>query len=215
MGQQGATAAQPEADRPWDLALLVTTATSRLLSRTTLTTLAAHFYEEFRPYFEAQAEGSLRHGVNIEFSPRMRQKVGLAYLFEHRIRLNETYFAANPSLLPYTLFHELTHLWLYDCHLDPGHTRRFYEKMAEFSQTGFPIDDDIHVHRRVAPEGKYVYSCPNCHNRWYLREEPAKSIYCGHCYHREGVEFFAKPLPPGRRSSTDEPCRNAESDTAA
>ena len=156
--------------------------------------MAYDCYYQFLPYFRDQPEGSISGKVEIEFTPRMRQKLGLAYLFEHRIRLNQTYFASEAALMPYTLFHEMTHLWLYDCMLDPGHTRRFYKKMAEFTATGFAIDPDVHVHTRIAAEGKFVYSCPNCNNRWYLRDRLGYAIYCGHCFDKDGVEYFAKPL---------------------
>ena len=164
------------------------------ISKDELQNLAYHYYRCFLPFFTDQPEGSLIDRVEIMFTPRMRQKLGLAYLFEHKIRLNQTYFANDPTLLPYTLFHELTHLWLYDCLLDPGHTRRFYNKMREFESTGLPIDNEVHIHTRVALEGKYVYICPNCKNRWYLRDRLKHAIYCGHCYDKEGIEYYAKPL---------------------
>jgi 3-dehydroquinate synthase len=94
--------------------------------------------------------------------------------------------------------------------LDPGHTRRFYNKMAEFDRTGLPVDPDVHIHTRVAPEGKYVYSCPNCKNRWYLRDRLRYSIYCGHCYDREGIEYYAKRLKTVSRAPVA-----TDSDTAA
>lgn len=166
----------------------------RAMSREQLVALAYDYYLRFLPFFQHQEEGSIETHVEILFTKRMRQKLGLAYLFEHKIRLNEAYFANDPSLLPYTLFHEMTHLWLYDCLLDPGHTRRFYNKMREFDSTGLPVDPDVHIHTRVAPEGKHVYSCPNCKNRWYLRDRLTYSIYCGHCFDREGVEYYAKRL---------------------
>ncbi len=169
------------------------------MSRDQLVVLAYDYYLRFLPFFQDQAEGTIEAGVEIEFTQRMRQKLGLAYLFEHKIRLNQSYFAKDPSLLPYTLFHEMTHLWLYDCLLDPGHTRRFYNKMHEFESTGLPIDPDVHIHVRVAPEGKYVYSCPNCKNRWYLRDRLNYSIYCGHCFDKEGVEYYAKRLKTVQR----------------
>ena len=170
------------------------------LTKDELRVFAYDYYLRFLPFFRDQPEGSLSGAVEIEFTQRMRQKLGLAYLFEHKIRLNEAYFAKDPSLLPYTLFHEMTHLWLYDCELDPGHTRRFYNKMSEFESTGLPIDPDVHIHTRVAQEGKYVYSRPNCKNRWYLRERLRYAIYCGHCFDKEGVEYFAKRVktPPRR-----------------
>jgi len=198
---------------PWFHPLLVAPKRAKAtpLPRAELVTFAYDYYRRFLPFFRDQPEGSLLPGVGIEFTSRMRQKLGLAYLFEHKIRLNEAYFAKDPSLLPYTLFHEMTHLWLYDCLLDPGHTRRFYNKMAEFESTGLPIDPDVHIHTRVAPEGKFVYSCPNCKNRWYLRERLTYSIYCGHCYDREGVEYYAKRLRTVARPEVGA----SDSDTAA
>jgi predicted SprT family Zn-dependent metalloprotease len=121
----------------------------------------------------------------------MKNKVGLAVLFENKIRISLNYFANNPQLLPYTIFHEMTHLWLYHCGFDPGHTRRFYQKMLEFEKTGFLIDPEVHVHTRLAAEGTYVYICNNCENRWHLREELNHEIYCALCFRKEGVEHFA------------------------
>jgi predicted SprT family Zn-dependent metalloprotease len=196
---------------PWDHPLLKADAKARrAITRDELLAFAYDFYERFLPFFTNQPEGSLVFDIDIELTARMRQKLGLAYLFEHKIRLNEAYFAKDPSLLPYTLFHEMTHLWLYDCLLDPGHTRRFYNKMAEFETTGLPVDPDVHIHTRVAPEGKYVYSCPNCKNRWYLRDRLKYSIYCGHCFDREGVEYYAKRVRTGSR-----PAREHDTDSAA
>jgi predicted SprT family Zn-dependent metalloprotease len=183
------------------------------LTRDELQAFAYDYYLRFLPFFKNQTEGSINAGVEIEFTGRMRQKLGLAYLFEHKIRLNQAYFASDPSLLPYTLFHEMTHLWLYDCLLDPGHTRRFYNKMAEFELTGLPIDPDVHIHSRVAPEGKFIYSCPNCKNRWYLRDRLRYSIYCGHCYDKEGIEYYAKRLRTTTRPDASPAA--SDSDTAA
>lgn len=196
---------------PWHHPLLTAEKGRGGIDRAELLAFARDFYVRFMPFFTEQEEGSLVSPVEIELTTRMRQKLGLAYLFEHKIRLNETYFAKDPSLLPYTLFHEMTHLWLYDCLLDPGHTRRFYNKMAEFERTGLPIDPDVHIHTRVAPEGKFVYSCPNCKNRWYLRDRLRYSIYCGHCFDREGIEYYAKRVRILARS----PAPTRDRDTAA
>lgn len=172
------------------------------LSREQLVAIANKYYDYFLPFFTNQPEGSLVKKVEFIFTKRMRQKLGLAYLFEHKIRLNQIYFAKDPRLLPYTLFHELTHLWLYDCLLDPGHTQRFYKKMSEFASTGLPIDNEVHIHTRIAIEGKHVYSCPNCKNRWYLRERLNYTIYCGHCFDKEGVEYFAELLTIASRATS-------------
>lgn len=155
---------------------------------------AADLLVELRPYFVNQPEGSLDTSrVSIQFGNRMGQKLGLAYLFERRIVLNRRHFETDRSRLPHTLFHELTHLWLYDCQLDPGHTARFYKKMKDFDKTGYPQDPSVHVHTRVASEGRHVYSCPNCQNRWFLKREISYSLYCGPCFDREGMEYFARP----------------------
>jgi predicted SprT family Zn-dependent metalloprotease len=148
-------------------------------------------FEKFLPFFVNQEEGSLVPNVKIELSKKMEQKIGLSYLFERVIRLNFRHFANNPDHLPYTLFHEMTHVWLYDCDLDPNHTRRFYLKMEEFSICGLPVDPAVHIHTRVAPEAKCVYLCPNCENRWYLRSLLRHPIYCGPCYDAHGVEHYA------------------------
>ena len=168
-----------------------TSRNTKPIPKVELEALAYDYYLRFQPFFKGQPEGSIQSGVEIAFTKRMRQKLGLAYLFEQKIKLNENYFAKDPSLLPYTLFHELVHIWLYNCYLDPGHTHRFYKKMKQFDQTGLPIDPEVYIHTRVAPEGKFVYGCPNCENRWYLRDQLRYSIYCGHCYDNSGVEHYA------------------------
>ena len=175
------------------------------LSKAQLRSLAYDYYLKFLPHFKNQPEGSMSPGVEIELTGRMKQKLGLAYLFEHKIKLNHSYFAVEPVLLPYTLFHEMTHLWLYCCGFDPGHTRRFYNKMAEFENTGLPIDLDVHIHTRVATEGKYVYSCPNCTNRWYMRDPVRYAIYCGYCFDKVGIEFIAKRVKFAKSSKGNGP----------
>ena len=179
----------------WFHPLLVKPTDRKRITTAELDELAGYYFKRFLPFFRNRPEGSLADGVVIEFTRKMRQKLGLAYLFEHKIRLNEAYFAEDPALLPYTLFHEMTHLWLYDCMFDPGHTHRFYRKMNEFNQTGLPLDPDVHIHTRVAAESKFVYVCPNCRNRWYVREKLSHSIYCGHCFERDSVEFYADLMP--------------------
>ena len=156
------------------------------------TVLLEDTYRKFLPFFQNQVEGSIRPNVAIKFSTRMRQKLGLAYLFAGKIHLNWRYFREQLHLMPYTLFHEMTHMWLYDSYLDPGHTVRFYRKMNDFYETGLPTDPEVLVHSRVAPEGRYVYSCPHCRNRWFRRDALEHSIYCGHCYDSAGVQYIAE-----------------------
>lgn len=183
---------------PLQVSWFVSSNHQKVLSADELTALAENYLEQFLPFFTNQKEGSINPNITLQLSAKMKQKLGLAFLFEHKIRLNLSYFRKDPSLLPYTLFHEMTHMWLYDCMLDPGHTKRFYNKMAEFQETGLAIDPEVHVHRRIAPEGKFVYICPNCSNRWFMRERLKYSIYCGHCFDREGVEYFARRLRPAK-----------------
>jgi len=162
------------------------------LSKFELRKFAYEYYLKFLPFFRNQPEGCIETQVRIDVSRRLKSKLGLAYLFEKKIILNEDYFAQDPKWLPYTLFHEMVHVWLYSCYLDPGHTSRFYRKMAEFKSTGLPIDSEMHIHDRLNPESNFVYCCPNCGNRWYLREVISYSIFCGQCYDSDGVEHFAK-----------------------
>ena len=193
----------PQAIKPqWFHPLLGTRTNGarREVTKRELEIFAYDYYLRFLPFFRGQREGTINSGVLIEFTNRMKSKLGLAYLFEHKIKLNQKYFGADPSLLPYTLFHEMTHIWLYDCFLDPGHTRRFYNKMAEFEQTGLPVDPDVHIHTRVSPECKHVYYCPNCTNRWYLREPLKHSIYCGYCHDHHGQEYYARKLTEAAQS---------------
>ena len=173
--------------------------------------LAEYFFELFLPRFVGQDEGSIRATTSIEFSRKMRNKVGLAVLFENKIRLSLTYFQLNPQCLPYTIFHEMAHLWLYHSGFDPGHTKRFYKKMLEFEDTGYLIDPEVHVHTRLAAEGRYVYICNNCENRWHLKEELDHNIYCALCYKRDGVEYYAtlssdlaRRITKSRRERQDE-----------
>jgi predicted SprT family Zn-dependent metalloprotease len=167
--------------------------------REDLELLADYFYELFLPKFIGQPEGDLRHGTIIEMSKKMTSKIGLALLFENKIRLSESYFLEHPHYLPYAVFHEMCHLWLYHCGFDPGHTRRFYKKMEAFTSTGYLVDPEVHVHTRLAPEGKYIYLCTNCDNRWHLREPLKHEIFCGLCWKQEGAMYYASlTLKSGR-----------------
>jgi predicted SprT family Zn-dependent metalloprotease len=153
--------------------------------------LASYFFETFLPIFQDQPEGTIQSGTIIEISRRMTSKIGLALLFENKIRLSESYFLEHPHYLPYTIFHEMTHLWLYHGGHDPGHTRRFYRKMLEFESTGYLVDPEVHIHTRLAAEAKYIYSCLNCGNRWHLRDTLEEEIFCGLCWRHERQQHFA------------------------
>jgi predicted SprT family Zn-dependent metalloprotease len=161
------------------------------INKQELEAYAYDYFLRFLTLFRQQVEGDLKPGVVIEMSSRMRYKLGQAELFTHTIKLNQNYFLRDPRLLPYSLYHELVHLWLYDCHLDPGHTRRFYRKMCEFNATGLPVDPDVHIHTRLANESRFVYLCHECENRWYVNAvDKTTTMYCGFCYEKEGRKSF-------------------------
>lgn len=152
--------------------------------------IAEHLCEVFvQRYFDLLSGRC--ESVKVEISSRMKARIGLAMLFENRIRLNESYFAANPHYMPYTLFHELTHLWLYHQGFDPGHTKRFYLKMQEFCTTGYLVDPEVYVHSRLAAECRYVYTCAKCQNHWHLRDEISYDIFCGLCWRKHRTKFIA------------------------
>ena len=172
------------------------------LSKTELETFAYDYFLRFLPFFRNQSDGSLKVGTTITFNRKMRQRLGLAVLFEHQVRLNEVYFAKQPRLLPYTLFHELTHLWLYDCERDPGHTVGFYRKMQDFLATGLPVDTEVHIHTRKAQESPYIYRCPSCQNRWHTRQINPQALFCGYCYDNQQIKVF----PTLHRAVTQRAC---------
>ena len=124
--------------------------------------------------------------VSLEFTRKLGRKLGLTFLFDRKIYLNFNYFQRFPERLPYTLFHEMTHLWLYDSFYDPNHTARFYQKMHEFHGTKYPVDKEVKNPRFFAKEAEYIYQCPQCANRWHLHETLTYSMYCGPCYDRLG-----------------------------
>ena len=66
--------------------------------------------------------------------------------------------------------------------------------MKEFEGTRLPIDSQVHIHSRVVAESSCIYCCPNCDNRWYLKEIVSYTIYCGHCFDKYGVEHFAEAV---------------------
>ncbi len=175
---------RPEWDHPY-------LHTRQELSRQQLEAFAYHYFLKFLMFFRDQPEGSIRPGLEIKYSAKMKHKLGLADLFNHNIRLNYNYFRKDPALLPYTLFHEMIHIWLYNCDLDPGHTRRFYFKMKFFEATKLPIDQKVHIHKRVASEAKFVFTCPNCKNKWFTNSpKEDKRLYCGFCYEQSKEKYY-------------------------
>jgi predicted SprT family Zn-dependent metalloprotease len=91
--------------------------------------------------------------VTLNLSPRMGNTLGMCYPERRRIALNEDYFLREPRYLPYTLHHEMVHLFLWDAGRDWGHTREFYALMEEFPADLYPADPNVHVHARQARAG--------------------------------------------------------------
>lgn len=157
-----------------------------------LENMAYDYYVKFMPFFKGLPDGDFKPGVIIEFSTKMQKQLGASLLFERKIRLNQKYFSKDPRLLPYTLFHEMVHIWLYDNNYDPSHTNRFYNKLNEFRQTGLPIDSNVYVHSKIKKEARYVYICPNCLNRWYTNIIYSDQMYCEFCFTKTNQKFITK-----------------------
>lgn len=147
-------------------------------------------FEELKLRFVNNPVHSIPLGIpTFEFTKKLRSKLGITLLFDRKIFLNECYFSLYPERLPYTLYHELTHLWLYDSFYDPNHTPRFYKKMREFYRTRYPIDLEVKNQGFLEKEAKLIYQCPRCHHRWHLHEPLTYSMYCGPCFDRHGTSF--------------------------
>ena len=146
------------------------------LSEQEFSSFAYGYYLKFLPYFPG-----IHGGITIELSRRLKRILGSADLKNRVVALNWNYFRNTPHLVPYTIFHELTHLWLYDCNYDPSHTRRFYAKMAEFEETGLPIDNKVHIHRRLVTEGKHISQCPCCKFKWFTQKKMRLNTICRSC----------------------------------
>ena len=164
---------------------------NRLFKLEELQSFSYDYYIKFTPFFKHQPQGSINGGVQIIFSSKMSSGLGLADIFERTIKLNSRYFTKDPTLIPYTLFHELTHIWLYDCYKDPSHTSSFYQKMKEFNSTLLPVDHKVHIHSRLVTDAKFIYVCPNCNRRWFTNKI-TRHIYCGLCKENFNLEFEPK-----------------------
>ncbi len=105
-------------------------------------------------YEELKTKPSVLKNVGVEFSGRMARALGMCYPERRRIALNEPYFLKNPCYLPYTLYHEMVHMFLFDAGRPWGHTREFYSLMEEFPSTKYPADPNVHIHMRQARAGK-------------------------------------------------------------
>ncbi len=166
-----------------------------------LTRLSYHYYLKFLLFFQSTPLGSLNGGIEIILSNKMKRRLGSADLYSRQIHLNARYFNNKPRLLPYTIFHEMNHVWLYDCYKDPSHTRSFYQKMSEFESTGLDVDPDVHIHRRMAPERPFVYTCPSCSYRWFMNKKLRRKTMCANCEPKG--KFYLKPLLTRPNSTTE------------
>jgi predicted SprT family Zn-dependent metalloprotease len=163
-----------------------------------LNQLGLQLLPELLPFFTQTAEGSLEASkVRLQFTPKLKRSLGISFIFDHLIQLNIEYFKEFPQRLAHTLFHELTHLWLYDCNHDPGHTERFFIKMADFNGTGYPFDHEMTTLSRSVKEAPFIYRCSRCSRRWYLHQVSSYSIYCGQCYDHLNIQYqlVLDPVP--------------------
>ena len=92
----GATQTQPTIYSSDDIApeffhpLLERKKSRRAISAAELNQFAQDYYERFRRFFVGQPEGSLDLDIDVRMTSRMRQKLGLAYLFiTHNIAVVE------------------------------------------------------------------------------------------------------------------------------
>jgi SprT-like family len=105
-------------------------------------------------YEELKTRPQVLKNVGLDLSTRMARALGMCYPERRRIALNEPYFLKNPRYLPYTLYHEMVHMFLYDAGRPWGHTREFYALMEEFPSEKYPTDPNVHIHGRQARSGK-------------------------------------------------------------
>jgi predicted SprT family Zn-dependent metalloprotease len=118
-------------------------------------------YFEFAPkmlkrmtYEQLKANPYCLKKVELLTSTRLNTAIGMCYPTKRRIVVNENYFLTWPSYLPYTLYHEMVHLFLYDIQQPWGHTKEFYAIMEDFPSHIYPIDPNVHIHERHAKAGR-------------------------------------------------------------
>lgn len=90
--------------------------------------------------------------VVIDFSQRMGSTLGLCYPETRKIHLNFEYFSKKTSYLPYTLYHEMVHQFLFDMKKPWHHTTEFYFLMGLFPNC-YARDPNVHIHMRQAQAG--------------------------------------------------------------
>jgi predicted SprT family Zn-dependent metalloprotease len=111
-----------------------------------------------RSFEEVQKFPRALRDVDFALSDRMAHTLGMCYAHKRRLVFNENYFSLNPHLLPYTLFHELVHLFLFDLKKPWGHTKEFYALMEEFPHERYSVDTKVHIHMKAAAAGKKLKS---------------------------------------------------------
>jgi predicted SprT family Zn-dependent metalloprotease len=94
--------------------------------------------------------------VEFALSGRMERALGLCYPTKRLIKINSSYFASRLVFLPYTVFHELIHLFLYDLNHPWGHTAEFYALMECFPLEKYMKDPNVHIHEKQEERGKKV-----------------------------------------------------------
>ena len=135
-------------------------ATDREARRVALRNQMQMRFFEFAPrlarrltFEELRARPRVLKDVVLDLSSRMGNTLGMCYPERRRIALNEEYFLRDPRYLPFTLHHEMVHMFLWDAGRDWGHTREFYALMEEFPAERYPVDPNVHVHARQARAG--------------------------------------------------------------
>ena len=104
-------------------------------------------------YEELKSRPDCLRNVSLQLSVRQVRAVGMCYPEKRKIVLNQNYFLKNPQYLPYTLYHELVHLFLFDAGRPWGHTKEFYLLMEDFPVHKHPLDPNVHIHEQRAHAG--------------------------------------------------------------
>ena len=120
-------------------------------------------YLEFAPLLLAKRSSEQERGspdclrkVEFRLSGRMERALGLCYPTKRLIKINVSYFSERVAFLPYTVFHELVHLFLYDLGRPWGHTAEFYSLMECFPVERYMKDPNVHIHEKQEQKGRAV-----------------------------------------------------------
>lgn len=94
--------------------------------------------------------------VSVEFSERLGDALGICYPEDRVIRLSASYFSRYARLLPYTLYHEMVHQFLFDIKRPWSHNEQFYYLMELFPRA-YEVDRNVHIHMRSAEKGRRIW----------------------------------------------------------